>query len=262
MEIVLIKCGGSTLEALSDEFFESIADLKQLGKKPMIVHGGGPEIKKLLSALQIESEFVDGLRKTTAEVMEVVEMVLAGKVNKSLVGKLQKAGVQAIGLSGVDGQLLKAKPIQYEKLGYVGEVAEVNKRVLIELLSLDYVPVIAPIGVDDDGSRYNINADTAAGAVSKAIGAEQLLFVTDVPGILKEGELLDCLSTSEVEALIDDGTIYGGMIPKVKAALDSLTGDLKSVVIVDGKKTKIVNNGQIIGTKIMKNVDEKFQFQK
>ncbi len=251
-DIVLIKCGGSTLEQLSNDFFESIADLVKLGKKPIIVHGGGPAIGQILNSLNIESVFVDGLRKTTAEVMEVVEMVLAGKVNTTIVGKLQKTGVKTIGLAGVDGQLLKAKPITFEQLGYVGEIEQVNADFVLELMAIGFVPVIAPIGVDDDDQRYNINADTAAGAVAKAIGAEQLLFVTDVPGILKEGQIIEQISPKEIEMLIEDGTIYGGMIPKVKAAIDSLTGDLQEVIIVNGKDTKIVNDGQIIGTKILK----------
>lgn len=251
-EIVLIKCGGSTLANLSDGFFESIADLITLGKKPVIVHGGGPEINRILTELKIESEFVNGLRKTTADVMDVVEMVIAGKVNTTLVGKLQKAGVQSLGLSGVDAKLLKAKPIDFEELGFVGDVEKVNESLLFAILGLDIVPVIAPIGVDDDDNRYNINADTAAGAVAKALGAEQLLFVTDVPGILKDGILLEKLTPKQIEELIEDGTIYGGMIPKVQAALESLTGDLQEVMIVDGKHSKIVNDGQIIGTKIVK----------
>lgn len=251
-DIILIKCGGSTLTQLSDAFFESIADLIKLGKRPVIVHGGGPAIQEMLTSLNIESEFVDGLRKTTADVMEVVEMVLAGKVNTSIVGRLQKTGVKTIGLAGVDGQLLKAKPINFEQLGYVGMIEQVNATFLLELLSIGFVPVIAPLGVDDDDQRYNINADTAAGAVAKALGAEQLLFVTDVPGILKEGQMIETISPKEIEAFIEDGTIYGGMIPKVKAAIDSLTGDIQEVIIVNGKDTKIVNDGQIIGTKIIK----------
>ncbi|WP_017754615.1 acetylglutamate kinase [Calidifontibacillus oryziterrae] len=251
-DIVLIKCGGSTLSNLSDGFFESIADIIKLGKRPVIVHGGGPEINRILTELKIESEFVNGLRKTTTEVMEVVEMVIAGKINTTLVGKLQKAGVEALGLSGVDGKLLKAKPVNFEQLGYVGEVETVNRELLLAILSLNIVPVIAPIGVDDDDHRYNINADTAAGAVAKALDADQLLFVTDVPGILKDGELLEELTPKEIEVLIEEGTIYGGMIPKVKAALHSLTGELQEVMIVDGKHSKIVNDGKIIGTKIIK----------
>ncbi|NSL51485.1 acetylglutamate kinase [Calidifontibacillus erzurumensis] len=251
-DIVLIKCGGSTLEQLSDKFFESIADLIKLGKKPVIVHGGGPAIGEMLASLNIESVFVDGLRKTTAEVMEVVEMVLAGKVNTSIVGRLQKTGVKTIGLAGVDGQLLKAKPINFEQLGYVGEIEQVNAQFLLELISIGFVPVIAPIGVDDADQRYNINADTAAGAIAKAIGAEQLLFVTDVPGILKDGKLIEKTTPEEIEEMIEDGTIYGGMLPKVKAAIDSLTGNIKEVIIVNGKDARIVHDGQIIGTKIVK----------
>ncbi|WP_102347358.1 acetylglutamate kinase [Bacillus sp. Marseille-P3661] len=251
-DIVLIKCGGSTLENLSDDFFQSIAELMETGKKPVIVHGGGPEIKKTLSDLNVESEFVDGLRKTTEEVLDVVEMVLAGRVNKDVVTNMQRNGVKAIGLSGVDGELLKVKAIDIDKLGYVGEVINVNSALIHDLLTLNYVPVIAPIGIDNDYKKFNINADTAAGAIAKSLAANQLLFVTDVPGILKDGELIPVLTAQEVLSLIEDGTIYGGMIPKVKSALDSLTGNLQEIIIVDGKSSKIVNNGQIIGTKIIK----------
>lgn len=250
--IVVIKCGGSTLEQLSDEFFQSLVELKKLGKSPIIVHGGGPEIKKILDALQVESEFVNGLRKTTGEVLEVVEMVLSGKVNKWLVSKAQQAGLKAVGISGVDGKLLQALPRDSQNLGYVGDVKKVNSELLNALLQQNFVPIISPIGVGDNGDKFNINADSAAGAVAVGMEAESLLFVTDVPGILKEGSLLKELTIKEVNELIEDGTIYGGMIPKVEAALKSLQGELKEVMIVDGKSSNLVQDGEIIGTTIHK----------
>lgn len=249
-DIVVIKCGGSTLSSLQSSFYKSVKDLLGLGKKPVIVHGGGPEIKKLLTELQIPSEFINGLRKTTKEVMEVVEMVLAGKVNKYVVSQLQLQEVPALGLSGVDGNLLRAEAKDFATLGYVGDVADVNKELIYHLIEAGYVPVIAPIGADEQGQHYNINADSAAGAVARQLAAESLLFVTDVPGILKDGELIPELNVEEVKKLIADGTIYGGMIPKVEAALHTLEGNLKEVMIVDGENSNMVQNGKIIGTTI------------
>ncbi|MGO4888467.1 acetylglutamate kinase [Anaerobacillus sp. MEB173] len=252
-EIVVVKCGGSTISNLSDSFFESIKALKENEQIPIIVHGGGPEINQMLTTLHVESEFIDGLRKTTGEVLDVAEMVLCGKVNKHLVHKLQVAGLNSIGLSGCDGQLLKATPINKEKLGLVGDVESVNVSFLTLMIDNDYVPIIAPIGLGENGDRYNINADSVAGSVADAIGAQQLLFVTDVDGILnKEGKLIEKLTTEDVESLILDGTIYGGMIPKVKAALKSLQGKIQEVVIINGKGTTLFENGELVGTKIVK----------
>lgn len=251
-EIVVVKCGGSTIAELSDEFFLSIKALKEAGKLPVIVHGGGPEINKMLTILKIESVFINGLRKTTKEVLETVEMVLCGKVNKRLVNSLHKAGLNCIGLSGCDGKLIKAKAIDKKTLGYVGEPVSVNGDLLKMLMDNDLVPIIAPIGISDDGERFNINADTAAAAVAEALQATQLLFVTDVPGILQNGHLIEQITIEEVEQLIADGTIYGGMIPKVKAAIKSLQGQIESVMIINGKGTTLTKNGSIVGTKIMK----------
>jgi acetylglutamate kinase len=250
--IVVIKCGGSTISALSDDFFHSIKAMLEMGLKPVIVHGGGPAIKEMLTKLSVETEFVNGLRKTTDEVMDVVEMVLSGSVNKSLVRRLKGANVEAVGLSGCDHDLIKAVPKDLEQLGFVGEVQEVNSAFIQQLLDMNLVPVIAPVATSDDGTRYNVNADTAAGAVAKALRAKQLIFVTDVPGILKEGELLDSVSEEKVKQFISDGTIYGGMIPKVEAALHSLRGNIAEVMIVGGKNSKLVQNGKIVGTTIKK----------
>ncbi|RBW71052.1 acetylglutamate kinase [Bacillus taeanensis] len=249
-DIVVIKCGGSTIEQLSDDFFKSIKKLKEIGFKPVIVHGGGPAIKNMLTKLKVETEFVNGLRKTTSEVMEVVEMVLSGPVNKSLVRKLESVGVDAVGVSGSDHHLIEAEPKDLETLGYVGDVTKVNANFVYQLLNLEVVPVIAPVAVNKNGTIYNVNADTAAGAVAKALHANKLIFVTDVPGILKDKKLLETVTEQDVKALINNGTIYGGMIPKVEAALYSLEGSLEEVMIVDGKHSSMVQDGKIIGTTI------------
>lgn len=251
-DIVVIKCGGSTIASLTDDFFASVNDLRKQGKKPIIVHGGGPSIKHLLDALQIESEFVDSLRNTTDEVMNVVEMVLCGKLSNLLVRGLQRSGVTAIGLTGCDGELLQAKAKDKTKFGLVGEITDVNEELLFRMLEMDIVPVIAPVAIGLDGEeRYNVNADTAAGAVAAAVSAKQLLFVTDVPGVLNGEQLIKHATTTEILSLIDSGVITGGMIPKVKAAIDSLKGDLTEVVIVSGQE-RLMNDSQIVGTTIKK----------
>ncbi|HET7580699.1 MAG TPA: acetylglutamate kinase [Bacillales bacterium] len=250
--IVVIKCGGSTIETLSDDFFQSVGELRASGYAPVLVHGGGPAIKRMLSLLKVKSEFVNGLRKTDEQVMAVVEMVLSGTVNKMLVRKLGQAGLEAVGLSGSDSRLIEAVPLDEEKLGLVGEVANVNTKLIDDLLERGTVPVIAPVGIGQSGRIYNINADTAAGAVGTALKAEKLLFVTDVPGILKKDQLLKNVTEAEVRGLIRDGTISGGMIPKVEAALKSLSGELKEVMIT-AADAKIVKNGEMAGTTIQKN---------
>ncbi|WLR53165.1 acetylglutamate kinase [Bacillus tianshenii] len=254
-ETVVIKCGGSTMAELSDSFFQSIAELKASGKQVVIVHGGGPEIKKALDQLQVESTFVNGYRKTTADVLDAVIMVLGGKVNKQLVSNLQNAGLEGFGCCGVDGSLLQVKPKDVEALGFVGEIVNVNTELLDKMVGMDIIPVIAPLGIDENGQIYNINADSAAGAVAKALNAKQLLFVTDVDGILKDEQLLESLTAKQVQDLIEEGTIYGGMIPKVEAAIHSLTGTLEEVMIINGKGANVVQNGKIIGTKITRAVE-------
>jgi acetylglutamate kinase len=249
--IVVIKCGGSTIETLADEFFNSVKRLQDEGYAPVIVHGGGPAIKRMLTRLNVRSEFVDGLRKTDEQVMNVVEMVLSGSVNKTLVRKLDQAGLHAIGLSGCDCHLIEATPRNQEKLGFVGEVANVNTGLILDLLERGIVPVIAPVGISASGDCYNINADTAAGAIALHLGAEKLLFVTDVPGILRDGVLIETTTESEIRDFIADGTIYGGMIPKVEAALKSLQGDLQEVMITSAD-AEIVKDGKLIGTVIQK----------
>ncbi|RFB18258.1 acetylglutamate kinase [Bacillus sp. HNG] len=256
METIVIKCGGSILAQLSDSFFNSLKELKESGYRVVVVHGGGPEIAQTLTSLKIESEFVNGLRKTTKEVLDVVEMVLSGTVNKKVVIELEKAGIPAVGLSGCDAQLIKAKPINLGQLGYVGEVEEVNVSFLEFLLSQNYVPVISPIGIDEKFTKYNINADTAAASVATALKAEHLLFVTDVDGIKKDGEVLPSLSTDSVLSLIEEGTIYGGMIPKVKAALSALhDGEINEIIIINGKGSLLTIDGTLKGTKIVKELE-------
>ncbi|NGP44550.1 acetylglutamate kinase [Bacillaceae bacterium SIJ1] len=251
--IVVIKCGGSTLDNLSDCFFQGVKQLQMDGKQPVIVHGGGPDIESVLEKMAIKTEFHEGLRKTTASVMEVVEMVLAGRVNKRLVTKLRTCGIDASGLAGCDGGMLQCQAINRELLGYVGDVKHVQTNVLEGLIDDCIVPVIAPLGVDSEGIHYNINADTAASAIANALQAEQMMFVTDVPGIMKDGQVIQELTETDVEQLMTDGTIYGGMIPKVKAALATLKGSLKEVAIVQGAQNHSQNG--ICGTTITRSLE-------
>lgn len=246
----MFKCGGSAVDDLSDEFFENIQFLQAAGMQPVIVHGGGPAIQQMLDKLHIEFEFVDGLRKTTEQMMEIVEMVLVGNVNPALTRKMNQIGLQAIGISGTDMRLLEARPIDVDKYGLVGEITYVNTELLKKLFTSGMIPVVSPIAIGKDNNIYNINADTAAGAVASALGAEQLVFVTDVPGILQNGKLLETVTTTQVEQLIEDGTIYGGMIPKVKAALQGIYGNVKEVMIVNGKKSELKNRTTLKGTTI------------
>lgn len=254
-KIMVIKFGGSMIHSLSDEFYEGMKNLKNRGWQPFIVHGGGPAINQMLERLKIASEFHSGLRKTTKEVMDVVEMVLSGSMTNMIVRNLNKHGLPAIGMTGFDGHLLEAKPVDYERLGYVGEITHVNKDLLLNMTSLGMIPVISPIapGVDGKGC-YNINADTAAGSIATAIGAEKLLLVTDVPGVIKDHQLIEEATQSEIIELINDGTITGGMIPKVKAAMHCLDGGMSEVMIVSGN-AHIVSGEKIIGTTIKKELE-------
>ncbi len=250
----VIKYGGSAMvdESLRESFARDIVLLKLVGINPVIVHGGGKHINEMLKRLEIEVEFVGGLRKTTEEVMHIVEMVLSGDINKDIVALINKhsgENVYAVGLSGRDGRLLKAKKIDVEyfveklgieppsgDIGLVGEVKEVNTRLLQVLIAQNYIPVIAPIGVGEEGEAYNINADIAAAAVAKALKAEKLIYLTDTEGVKdKNGNLIKKLKDDQIEELIKDGTIKGGMIPKVRSAVEALKGGVKKVHIIDGR---------------------------
>ncbi|UQZ33822.1 acetylglutamate kinase [Paenibacillus sp. PK3_47] len=258
--LFVMKCGGSTLAALPDSFFEDLRDLQGSGVQPVIVHGGGPAISGNLAKLGIESSFVNGLRVTTEEVLDVVEMTLAGSINKAIVRRIQGSGGQALGLSGVDGNLITAKPVANSaEVGLVGEVTEVKAEIVKGILDLGYIPIIAPIGADAQGQRYNINADTAAGAVASFVESPSMIVVTDVPGIMRtiDGEkiVLPSVTVTEIEELIDSGEIYGGMIPKVRAAMDCIQGSVSEVVIVDGKEPKVLSRvlqGEELGTRIIR----------
>lgn len=257
--VFVIKCGGSTLTALPNAFFAELAAFQKEGKQPVIVHGGGPAISQALNKLGIHTEFVDGLRRTSSEVLDVVEMVLAGKINKEIVRRLSQNGAQAVGLSGTDGRLLTAEPVaNADRLGYVGDVTEVNAELLQTMLAAGYIPVVAPVALGDDNQRYNINADTAAGAVASSLGAGPFIVITDVPGIagMVDGEkqVLPTVTPSQIQAMIESGEIYGGMIPKVKAALQCLSGNVQEVVIVNGSEPGVLGKvlrGEKIGTTIV-----------
>ncbi|WP_128896385.1 acetylglutamate kinase [Longirhabdus pacifica] len=237
---LVIKCGGSTLQDLPSTFFEQLHDLTKQQIYPVIVHGGGPAISQQLEALNIQSEFVNGLRKTTAEVLDVVEMVLCGKVNKWLTRQMLHHHIRAVGLSGMDDRMIQATAVEeHEQLGYVGSITNVNPAVIHTLIDAGIVPIIAPLGIDETGMKYNINADTAAGAIAAAIGSDHFVVTTDVDGIIQKQQdqekLLSTITKKQIQAMIASGEIYGGMIPKVSAAIDSLNGGVKSVTIVNGK---------------------------
>jgi acetylglutamate kinase len=248
-EVVVIKYGGHAMrdEALKRAFSLNVALLKYVGVRPVIVHGGGPQIGSMLQQLHIDSSFREGLRVTDDATMDVVEMVLVGKVNKEIVGRLNAAGARAVGLSGKDGRLIRARkmemvvsaenrPPEIIDLGRVGEVLQVDTRLINLISSEDYVPVIAPIGVDDDNGTYNINADAVAGAVAAALKAKRLLLLTDVPGILsREGGLMESLGMDDARKLLRDGTVRGGMIPKVKCCLEALEEGVEKTMIIDGR---------------------------
>ncbi|SDG58497.1 N-acetylglutamate kinase [Fontibacillus panacisegetis] len=256
----VMKCGGSTLEELPDSFYSDLVELQNKGIQPVIVHGGGPAISENLSKLGIETKFVNGLRYTSEEVLEVVEMVLTGSINKKIVRRIGQSGGKVIGLSGVDGGLIQAKPVtNVAEVGLVGEVTQVNASLIQGVTELGYLPVIAPVGIDVSGQRYNINADTAAGAVASELGVKQMIVVTDVPGILKsvngEKKVLESVSVQQIEDMIQTGEIYGGMIPKVRAAVACISGKVSEVVIVDGSEPNVLGKvlaGEKIGTKIVR----------
>jgi acetylglutamate kinase len=247
---VVVKYGGHAMgeESLAEEFGRDIALLKQVGINPVVVHGGGPQINAMLKRLAIQSTFVDGLRVTDATMVEVVEMVLAGTVNKYVSGLITKAGALAVGICGKDGNMIRARKLTRTKkdpdshiervldLGFVGEPAHVDVRVIHALTGGGLVPVIAPVGVDEHGQTFNINADTVAAAIAGALHATRLLMLTDVPGVLdKDNNLIAELSLTEVDDRIADGTITGGMIPKVENCVEAVKQGVKGAVILDGR---------------------------
>ncbi|MCP3889444.1 MAG: acetylglutamate kinase [Desulfobulbaceae bacterium] len=251
---IIIKYGGHAMvdDNLKRQFALNVILLKQIGINPVIVHGGGPQINKLLDRLDIKPSYVEGMRVTDGETMDVVEMVLVGKVNKQIVGLINHCGGKAVGLSGRDGDMVCAEKLKVSSkktgetvpdappelidLGRVGQVTKVNTGVLESLYMKDFIPVIAPVGVGDDGEAFNINADLVAGAIAGALSAEKLMLLTDVAGVKdKAGELITSLPVGELEGLIGDGTVAGGMIPKVRCCEDALRRGVSKTHILDGR---------------------------
>ncbi len=246
----VIKYGGHAMgdDRLAEMFARDIVLLKQVGINPVVVHGGGPQIGQMLERLKIKSSFIDGLRVTDKETVEVVEMVLAGSINKQIVSAINQAGGRAVGLSGKDGQLLIARKVRRTQrdpdsniervldLGFVGEPYQVNPAILESLADADIIPVIAPVGVDRQGETYNINADTAAGAVAAALGATRFFLLTDVAGVLdKSKTLIPRLTLEEARRCIADGTASGGMIPKIETCIDAVEQGVDAAVVLDGR---------------------------
>ncbi|QQD18201.1 acetylglutamate kinase [Spongiibacter nanhainus] len=247
---IVVKFGGNAMvdDELKAHFARDIVLMKLVGMNPIVVHGGGPQIGELLKRLQIESRFVDGMRVTDSATMDVVEMVLGGTVNKEIVSLLNANGGKAIGLTGKDGQLIRAKKLKVTQktpemaspeiidIGHVGEVESISTDVLNMLVNSDFIPIIAPIGVGPDGASYNINADLVAGKVAEVLQAEKLMLLTNIEGLMdKNGKVLTGLSTQQVDNLIADGTIYGGMLPKIGCALDAVKSGVTSAHIIDGR---------------------------
>lgn len=247
---VVIKFGGHAMgnDELAKQFAQDIALLRQSGVSPIVVHGGGPQIASMLDKLKIQSDFIAGLRVTDAATVEIVEMVLAGSINKQIVSDINRAGGQALGLTGKDAELVTAKRAsrivkdpqsnieQVVDLGFVGEPTDVRRDVLDRLTGTGLVPVLAPIATGVDGVTYNVNGDTFAGAIAGAVSAKRLLLLTDVPGVLdKSGNLIRDLDAKTAKGLIDDGTIDGGMIPKIETCIQALDAGVEAVVIVDGR---------------------------
>ncbi len=247
---IVVKYGGNAMidEKLKEGFARDIVLMKLVGMNPIVVHGGGPQIGNLLERIGKESEFVQGMRVTDAETMDIVEMVLGGQVNKEIVNLIHQHGGNAVGLTGKDGNLISATKLEMRRdapelsapeiidLGHVGEVEKINTKVLDMLIQGDFIPVIAPVGVGVDGHSYNINADLVAGKIAEAMGAEKLILLTNTAGLLdKQGQLLTGLNALSVATLVADGTIYGGMLPKIQCALDAVANGVHSSHIIDGR---------------------------
>ena len=239
---VVIKYGGAAMTDcnLKQKGMQDIGLMHYVGMHPIVVHGGGPEINHLVNRFPIPSEFVDGLRVTDADTMEVVEMVLGGKVNKEIVAGLNASGGRAVGLSGKDGNLIEAGPMDYSgKMGFVGEVRRINPQIIETVIENGYIPVIAPIGIDAQQQTYNINADLVAAAVAVHMQADKLVLLTDVPGLLQDpadsSSLISILKVSDVERLVAEGVIAGGMTPKVRCCVEAVTGGVGRTHIIDGR---------------------------
>ena len=271
-KIIVVKYGGSAMvdEQLKHQVIQDVTLLKLVGFKPIIVHGGGKEISKWVEKIGMEPEFINGLRKTDEATMEVAEMVL-NKVNKSLVKLVQELGVLSIGISGKDGGLLKVKKklSDGQDIGFVGEITEVNPKILFDMLEKDFLPIVAPIGMDDEYNTYNINADDAACAIARAVEAEKLAFLTDIEGVYKDPKdsstLISELTVSEARELITDGFIGGGMLPKLNNCIDAIENGVSRVHILDGRIAHCLlleiftNKG--IGTAILGDQEDKFNHE-
>ncbi|MEM6606757.1 MAG: acetylglutamate kinase, partial [Pseudomonadota bacterium] len=247
---IVVKFGGNAMvdPKLNASFARDIVLMKLVGMNPVVVHGGGPQIGELLSKLNIESRFVDGMRVTDAETMDVVEMVLGGSVNKEIVSSINRHGGKAIGVTGKDGRLIRARPLTQEPrnlamkaseivdIGQVGEVESIDREILDVIVDSDFIPIIAPVGADGDGRTYNINADLVAGKIAEVMGAEKLMLLTNVGGLLdREERLLTGLSAEHAQHLIDNGTVHGGMLPKMRCALEAVNGGVFAAHIIDGR---------------------------
>lgn len=239
-KIVVVKYGGNAMvnEQLKQQVMEDIVLLWLIGVKVVLVHGGGPEISELMARLGKKPEFVDGLRVTDKETVDIVQMVLAGKVNKTLVNLLEMKGGKAMGISGMDGRLIEAK-VKNEKLGYVGTITQIHITPVIDLLEKGYIPVVSTVGCDEQGNTYNINGDTAAAWIAGALNAERLIMMTDIAGILRDkndpATLIPEVTVSEAHQLYDEGVVSGGMIPKVDCCIEALHKGVENVVIMDGR---------------------------
>lgn len=243
--VVVVKFGGNAMESdeLADQFANDIVLMHQVGMRPVVVHGGGPQIGAWLQRLGIESEFVDGRRVTDAETLEIAQMVLVGKVNSDIVSRINQVGPTAVGLAGTDGGLLNVTSAGGD-LGFVGQVVNVNTELVTRLLEMDIVPVISTIGVDDAGQAYNVNADDAAAAIAEHLGADKLIFLSNVPGLLRDVDNPDSLITAmtrdEAVAAIDEGWLTGGMIPKIEGCVHALDRGVGSVHLIDGRIPHVV----------------------